>query len=38
VSSKTPVTKAEMGTSRLEAKKREKSRVGMGKRVKPVKR
>jgi hypothetical protein len=38
VSSKTPVTKAEMGTSRLESKKREKSRVGMGKRVKSVKR
>lgn len=38
VSSKTPVTKSELGSSRLRAKKAEKSRVGMGARVKPVKR
>ena len=37
VSSKTPVTKGEMSASKLRAKKAEKSRVGMGKRVKPVK-
>lgn len=37
VSSKTPVTKAEMSPSKLESKKAEKSRVGMGKRVKNVK-
>ena len=36
VSSKTPVTKGEMSASTLRAKKAEKSRVGMGKRVKPV--
>lgn len=38
VSSRTPVTKSELGPSRLRAKKAEKSRVGMGNRVKPVKR
>jgi hypothetical protein len=38
VSSKTPVTKSEMSGSKLAAKKREKSRVGMGARVKAVKR
>lgn len=37
VSSKTPVTKAEMSPSKLASKKAEKSRVGMGKRVKNVK-
>lgn len=36
VSSKTPTTKAELGSSRLAAKKAEKSRVGMGKRVSKV--
>ena len=33
VSKKTPKTKGEMSRSKLAAKKREKSRVGMGKRV-----
>lgn len=33
VSKKTPKTKGEMSRSQLAAKKREKSRVGMGKRV-----
>lgn len=36
VSSKTPTTKAELGASRLAAKKSEKSRVGMGRRVSKV--
>ena len=36
VSSKTPVTKSEMSSSKLAAKKAEKSRVGMGARVKNV--
>lgn len=38
VSSKTPKTKGEMSKSELARKKAEKSRVGMGKRVKPTKR
>jgi hypothetical protein len=38
VSKKTPKTKSEMSKSELARKKREKSRVGMGKRVKAVKR
>jgi hypothetical protein len=38
VSSKTPVTKKEMSPSKLAAKKAEKSVVGMGRKVKPVKR
>lgn len=38
VSSKTPVTKSEMSSSKLAAKKAEKSRVGMGARVSNVKR
>jgi len=38
VSKKTPKTKSEMSKSELAKKKREKSRVGMGKRVKAVKR
>lgn len=38
VSSKTPKTKGEMSKSELARKKAEKSKVGMGKRVKPVKR
>lgn len=38
VSGKTPVTKSEMSSSTLAKKKAEKSRVGMGSRVKPVKR
>lgn len=38
VSSKTPVTKGELGSSRLKAKKAEKSRVGMGSRVASVRR
>lgn len=38
VSSKTPVTKSEMSSSKLAAKKTEKSRVGMGARVSNVKR
>jgi len=38
VSSKTPVTKSELGSSRLSAKKAEKSRVGMGNRVSSIKR
>lgn len=36
VSSKTPVTKSEMSKAQLASKKAEKSRVGMGSRVKPV--
>lgn len=36
VSDKTPKTKSEMSKSELSRKKAEKSRVGMGKRVKPV--
>ena len=38
VSSKTPKTKGEMSKSELARKKAEKSRVGMGRRVKSVKR
>jgi len=38
VSSKTPKTKSEMSKSLLNKKKREKKKVGMGKRVKSVKR
>ena len=38
VSKKTPKTKSEMSKSELARKKREKSNVGMGKRVKAVKR
>lgn len=38
VSSKTPITKSEMSSSKLAAKKAEKSRVGMGARVSNVKR
>lgn len=38
VSSKTPKTKGEMSSSELSKKKAEKAKVGMGKRVKPVKR
>ena len=38
VSSKTPKTKGEMSKSELRRKKAEKSRVGMGRRVKSVKR
>lgn len=38
VSSKTPKTKGEMSKSELARKKSEKSRVGMGRRVKSVKR
>ena len=38
VSKKTPKTKSEMSKSELARKKREKSKVGMGKRVKAVKR
>jgi len=37
VSSKTPVTKSELSPSKLASKKAEKSRVGMGKRVKSIK-
>lgn len=37
VSSKTPVTKSEMSSSMLSKKKAEKARVGMGSRVKNVK-
>ena len=37
VSSKTPVTKSEMSKSQLDKKKAEKKKVGMGKRVKNVK-
>jgi len=37
VSSKTPKTKSEMSSSELSKKKAEKSKVGMGKRVKNVK-
>jgi hypothetical protein len=36
VSSKTPKTKSELTPSKLRAKKAEKSRVGMGRRVKKV--
>jgi hypothetical protein len=36
VSSKTPTTKSELSPSKLSAKKAEKSRVGMGKRVSKV--
>jgi len=36
VSSKTPKTKSEISPSKLKAKKAEKSRVGMGRRVKKV--
>ncbi len=36
VSSKTPKTKGEMSSSELARKKAEKTKVGMGKRVKPV--
>lgn len=36
VSSKTPKTKSEIGSSRLAAKKAEKARVGMGKRVSKI--
>jgi Family of unknown function (DUF5872) len=36
VSSKTPTTARELGPSKLSAKKAEKSRVGMGKRVSKV--
>jgi len=36
VSKKTPVTKSEMSKSQLAKKKREKSKVGMGKRVSNV--
>ena len=38
VSSKTPKLKSEMSKSQLRKKKAEKSKVGMGRRVKPVKR
>lgn len=38
VSSKTPKTKSEMSSSELSRKKAEKSKVGMGSRVKPLKR
>ena len=38
VSKKTPKTKSEMSKSQLARKKAEKSRVGMGRRVKSVKR
>ena len=38
VSSKTPVTKSEMTKSQLKRKKAEKSKVGMGRKVKPVRR
>lgn len=37
ISSKTPVTKSELSPSKLAAKKAEKSKVGMGKRVKSIK-
>lgn len=36
VSSKTPVTRKEMSGSLLKKKKAEKSKVGMGRRVKPI--
>ena len=36
VSSKTPTTKSELSPSKLSAKKAEKSRVGMGKRVSKI--
>ena len=38
VSSKTPKIKSEMSKSQLKRKKAEKSKVGMGRRVKPVRR
>lgn len=38
VSSRTPKTKSEMSSSELSRKKTEKSKVGMGSRVKPLKR
>jgi len=38
VSAKTPVTRSELPTAKLKAKQSEKSRVGMGRRVSPVKR
>ena len=38
VSSKTPVTKSEMSASKLKAKKAEKTKVGMGRRVSSIKR
>lgn len=38
VSKSTPKTKGEMSKSQLRAKKAEKSKVGMGRRVKPVRR
>lgn len=38
VNSKTPKTKSEMSSSELSRKKAEKSKVGMGKRVKSLKR
>lgn len=38
VSKETPKTKSELSSSQLRQKKAEKSRVGMGKRVKPIKR
>lgn len=38
VSSKTPKTKSEMSKSQLKRKKAEKTKVGMGRRVTPVKR
>lgn len=37
VSSKTPVTKSEMSKSQLSAKKAEKKKVGMGRRVSSIK-
>ena len=37
VSSKTPVTKSQLSPSKLAAKKEEKSKVGMGKRVSSIK-
>jgi len=38
VSGKTPITKSEMSKSQLKHKKAEKSKVGMGRKVKPLKR
>jgi hypothetical protein len=38
VSSKTPKTRSEMSSSELKRKKAEKSRVGLGNRVTPIKR
>lgn len=37
VSAKTPVTKSQLSSSKLAAKKAEKSRVGMGRRVSSIK-